>query len=171
MRSRILYFKMRMKFYDFLTQFTVKKPHGIPTLFSSEIKIQNLQPNDIKQVCLNLVSIQLVGNNYTLCKNQKDVFRVPCCSKDNHVYFGLENLALLIYKNKLEKISLSQNEWHMYGKNFLSLIEHFTLDLKFLKLLENTSNKHLKITFSCQISNSKASCTTAYFLKSLGFPC
>nr|YP_009159738.1 hypothetical protein [Pyropia nitida]AKQ53244.1 hypothetical protein [Pyropia nitida] len=171
MRSRILCYQKNVATYDFLTQFLVKNPKNIPTFAFFKIKIKNLQTSDIKQVCLNLVAIQLVGNNYALCKNQKDVSSLSLKFIGNRSYFVLENIALLVYKNKIEKSSLSQNKWHGCGKNFLNIVEYFTLDIKFLKFLENTSNKHLKIIFSCQISNSNDSTTMLYFFKSLGFPC
>nr|AIB08155.1 hypothetical protein [Pyropia kanakaensis] len=171
MRSRILCYQKNVATYDFLTQFIVQNSNKTPTFSFSEIQIKNLRTNDTKQVCLNLVSIQLVGNNHVLCKSQKDILNLSLKSIGNHAYFVLENVVLLFYKNKLQKPFLSQNKLRVRGKNFINIVEYFTLDSKLLNFLENTSNKHLKIILSFQICNSKDTMTTLYFLKSLGFPC
>nr|QKZ95191.1 hypothetical protein [Pyropia pulchra] len=170
MRSRILQYERNLVFYDFLTQFSVKKPNKKPIFSLFTIKIQNLQINDIKQTCLNLVSIQLIGNNYVLCKSQQDISNLTLKVNGNNAYFVLENIALLACKTRVEKFTLSQNELRIRIKNFLNIVEYFTLDSKLLKFLENTPNKNLKLIFLCQFINSKNSSTILYFKKSLGVP-
>nr|YP_010925365.1 hypothetical protein RMC00_mgp08 [Neoporphyra dentata]WKD83571.1 hypothetical protein [Neoporphyra dentata] len=175
MRSRIIQHKNDLVRYDFLTQYSIKNYSKMPNLSFLNIKIKNVQINDIKQICLNLVSIQLLGHNFLSCKRQKDVRSFTLQSTGINAYFVLENIALMSYKNKPVK-NLSRQKFFsstrtiVYSKDFLSIIEYFSLDSKMLKLLEKTSTKHLKIIFSYQINNSTNSNAISYFLKSLGFP-
>lgn len=140
----------------------------MPTFSSFNVRIKNIKTNDIKQVCLNLISIQLVGNNHVVCSSQRHVPNLTLKSNGVNTYFILENLFLLGYKNNLK--SGKNNKLTVHSKNFLSIIEYFASNSNFLKSLEKTSNKHLSIVFSYQIINSKNNEIALYFLKSLGFP-
>lgn len=175
MRSRIFQYKKNCTDYDLLTQFPIKNYNSMPTFSFFNVKIKNVQTSDIQQVCLNLISIQLVGNNHVMCRNQKDVSSLALKSNGINTYFILENLSLLAYKNKLSSILLRkripiQNQSTISSKNFFTTIEYFALNLNFLKSLEKIPNKDLSIIFSYQIVNSKNSDIILYFLKSLGFP-
>nr|WKD83620.1 hypothetical protein [Neopyropia yezoensis] len=168
MRSRILQYKNNLADYDLLTQFSIKNHNSMPTFSSLNVRVKNIQINDIKQVCLNLISIQLVGNNHVVFSSQKDVSNLILKCNGINTYFILENLSLLVYKNNLK--SDKNNKLTVHGKNFLNIIEYFASNSNFLKSLEKTSNKHLSIAFSYQLANSKNNEIALYFLKSLGFP-
>lgn len=175
MRSRILQYKNKLATYDLLTQFPVKKQNCMPTFSFVNVIIKNIQTSDLKQVCLNLVSIQLIGNSYVIFNSQKDSFNLTLRSNGINTYFILENLFLLGYKNKLKTLSLrkqasDQSRSTVRSKNFLSIIDFFALNSNFLKSVEKASNKHLSITFSYKITKAQSSETTIYFLKSLGLP-
>ncbi|MFD0834123.1 hypothetical protein [Mucilaginibacter boryungensis] len=168
MRSRILQYKNNLADYDLLTQFSIKNHNSMPTFSSLNVRVKNIQTSDIKQVCLNLISIQLVGNNHVVFSSQKDVSNLILKCNGINTYFILENLSLLGYKNNLK--SDKNNKLTVHGKNFLNIIEYFASNSNFLKSLEKTSNKHLSIAFSYQLANSKNNEIALYFLKSLGFP-
>nr|AIB08296.1 hypothetical protein [Neoporphyra perforata] len=92
-----------------------------------------------------------------------------------NAYLALENVALLAYKKNImspfsSKNSSRKSQPTVYSKNFLNIIEYFSLDSIILKLLEKTSTEHFKITFSYQVSSNADSDMVEYFLKSLGFP-
>nr|AHB35406.1 hypothetical protein [Neoporphyra perforata] len=174
-RSRTEQFKNNLVAYDFLTQYTSIKYDNLPILISLDIKIKNKPTGDTKQICLNLISLQLVGNHFVVCKSHKNVYNFTSRSTGMNAYLALENLALLAYKKNImspfsSKNSSRKSQSIVYSKNFLNIIEYFSLDSIILKLLEKTSTEHFKITFSYQVSSNADSDMVEYFLKSLGFP-
>lgn len=175
MRSRIIQHKDKLVIFDLFTQYTIKTRNKIPTLSSLNIQIQNIKIKDIKQICLNLVVIQLLGNNFLLCQKQKDIRSFTLKSTGINAYIVLENIALVVYKKKVFRTRFKQkysnNTYSMaHSKDFLSIVEYFSVDSKILKLLEKTSIAHVKIIFSYQINNSADNDIISYFFKSLGFP-
>nr|YP_010925390.1 hypothetical protein RMC01_mgp08 [Neoporphyra seriata]WKD83596.1 hypothetical protein [Neoporphyra seriata] len=173
MRSRTLQYKNHLFVYDFLTQYSIKNSKKVPILSSINVKIENIKIDDINQFYLNLVSTQLLGHSYVLCKSTKDILNLESKSMGTNAYFVLENTVLAVYKKKASKILkeyFSNTGSIVYSKDFLSIIEYFSSDQKVLKLAEKASTKHLKIIFSFKINNSTNSSKILYFFKSLGYP-
>lgn len=175
MRSRILQYKNNLANYDLLTQFSIKNYNSMPTFSFLTIQIKNARFDDARQICLSLISIQLIVNNYVVYNGFKNIFSFTLKLSNFNTYFILENLSLIAYKNQLTNFSIckgnaNQNKSMIKGKNFLSIVEYFLSDSNLLKILEKMANKDLSITFAYQIINSKNVNTSLYLVRSLGLP-
>lgn len=174
MRSRISQHKNILVNYDFLTQFPIKTFNHIPVFSSCELQIRNIHASDLKQICLNLVSIQFAGNIASKCVPNSVVCDLKAKITGTNIYFIFESLILLAYKNRLQHsskayINTPKNTIVIHGKEFLSILEHFSHNSNLLKSLEKTANKHLKISILCQVKHNSIF-VNSYFLRSLGYP-
>jgi len=175
MRSRILHYKNNFIDYDILTQFTVNNVKKLPDFDLYEIQLKNTSFNEVKNICLNLAAIQLLGNSYIDYGTCLSTISLKLRVTNKTKYFLLENILLISYKNAFKKINYfkvkkSPNITTIYCFDFLSVVEYFSGSSNFMKLMEKVKNKNLLIKMSYQINMVDKKSMNLYFLKSLGYP-
>nr|YP_006665887.1 hypothetical protein C320_mgp09 [Porphyra umbilicalis]AFC17790.1 hypothetical protein [Porphyra umbilicalis] len=175
MRSRILHYKKNLIDYDILTQFSVGNVKKLPDFDFYEAQLKSTSFNEVKNICLNLVAIQLLGNSYIDCASCLSTTNFKLRVTNKTKYFLLENIFLLSYKNVFKKFNYfkvikSSNITTISCHDFLSVVEYFSVNSNFMKLMEKVKDKNLLIKMSYKIKIVDKKSINFYFLKSLGYP-
>nr|NP_049314.1 orf176 [Porphyra purpurea]AAD03117.1 orf176 [Porphyra purpurea] len=175
MRSRILNCKKTLVDYDILTQFPINRTKELPDFNFYEVQLKNVSCNDVKNICLNLVATQLIGNSSTTNTLYLPTTELKLRVTDKTKYFLIENIFLLSYKNLVKNFnSFGRNKSKSFStisfSNFSRVVEYSSVHSNLMKSMEKETDKNSIIKIAYKISSSNKKSINLYFLKSLGYP-